>query len=614
MHGRTTFFLLSLSVLMGAFIAIVEWGGKDDECQNQPNPRLLDIEPEHVIFWSFSRGTLSVVCVNEQGQWLINKPIAARANSLKLNHMLAVMAKLPRKEIVTAAQRASRSLSLNDYGLGAPLAHIVIGNAEHRYTLAIGGLSPMKDSIYVQVDKSEDVIATSTNLLDIMPRAVADLRDPHLLAGAPADVKGLAIKSLGGPLIEIIREGTEWIIHKPITARADWFKLSGLLEQIFDLQAQQFVAERIADPVIYGLHEDEAILQLNIWNDEAKKGIKLHFGNRTKENSDLIYAAYRGTGSVFAVRQDKIEALKLGVSDLRDSRIYFMAPSSIGWIRIEEGEKVLQLKKSAAGLWQVTEPTQWKADLRIVEDLINRLNALRIEGFLGDTNLAALGLDPPARIIRMANSAPAPDTTTQNVADATSPAPRTAGILPASGRILAMSRPLPGREYIYAKFTDDNQIYKLSMTAATTLALDPIAYRDSLVLALEPTAVTKIILHKNNIMQTVTREATGPWLPVAPSIGTVNLAIITALLEKTANLRAMRFERSEHSDLGIYGLKEPRASLTFTLSGQEGIQKTLVLGEVSEDPGVYGMIQGQDAVFILPKATADQLLRDIITR
>lgn len=611
MHGRTTFLLLALSMLMGAFIAIVEWGGKDEEHPNQPNPRLLEIEPEHVVFWSFARDTLSIACVNEQGQWLINKPIEARANSIKLNHMLAAMAKLPRKEIVTAAQRTSRSLSLNDYGLDPPLGHMVLGNAEHRYTIAIGGLSPLKDAVYVQVDKSEDAIATSTNLLDIMPRAVADLRDPRLLSGAPADVKGLTIKKLGAPLIEISQEDTEWVIHKPITARADWLKISSLLEQLFDLQIKQFVTENTADPAIYGLHEDEAVLQLNIWSNEAKSGIKLCFGNQVKENDDLIYTAYRGTGSVFAVQKNKIDALKLGINDLRDSRIYFMALPSIVWIRITEGEKVLQLQKSGEGLWQVTEPTQWKADTRVVEDLINRLNALRIDGFAVNTNLAALGLDPPARVIHLADAAPTPDTTTQKVVGVTAAAPQTAVARPTSGRMLAMSRPLPGKEYIYAKFTDDDQLYQISMTATATLALDPLAYRDNVVLSMEPTAVTKIILRKNNVTQTVARENVGPWLPVAPAVGPVNLTIITALLEKTARLQAMRFERSTRNDLGIYGLKDPRASLTFVLSGQEGIQKTLVLGEASEDPGVYGMIQGQEVVFILPRALADQLLQDI---
>ena len=613
MHFRTTFFLLVLAVLLGAFIAIVEWGGQDEGKQDRSNLRLLDIEPENVTYWSFSRDDLFVECANEQGRWVIHKPVEARADNIKLNHMLAVMAKLPRGEIVTADQRASRSLSLEDYGLVKPMARMVLGDAQRRYILAVGGLSPIKDAVYVQVDNAEAVIATSTNLLGIIPRAAADLRDRHLLSGTPAYVKGFTIKRPDGPLVEIIMEGTEWIIHKPVTARADWFKVTSLLEQLFNLPIQQFVAERLADPAIYGLSDDETSLQLNIWQDEEKKGSKLCFGSRTNEEGDLIYAAYRGTGSVFAVNKNSIDALKVGLSDLRDSRLYFMAAGAIAWIRIEEGEKVLQLQKNAGGDWQVTEPAQWKADNRIVEDLINRLNNLHINGFLSDTNLPALGLEPPARVVRVAAAMPSSESVTQSVTGATSPAaaaPPPAVTLP-TGRTLAMSRPLPGKEYIYAKFEDEDQIYQLSVAAAATLALDPIAYRDSVVLALDPMAVTKIVLRKKDVVQSVTRAGMGPWIPEAPSAGPVNPAAIAALLEQMKALRVVRFERSEHSELGVYGLKDPHSSITFSLSGQEGIQKTLVLGEASEDLGVYAKVQGQETVFILAKTLVDHLLQDI---
>lgn len=614
MHFRTTFFLLVLSILLGAFIVVMEWGGQDEGEQAAVNLRLMDIEPENIVYWSFSRDTLFLECANENGQWMIRQPVAARADNIKLNNMLAVLAKLPRGEVVTAAQRESRALSLDDYGLLKPLARIVLGDAERRHTLAVGGLSPMKDMVYVQVDNTDEVIATSTNLMDIIPRAVADLRDTRLLPGAPAYVKGIEIKRLGGPLIEVVREGSEWIVRKPIVARADWLKLTGLLEQLFNLQVQQFVAERMADPAVYGLSDDEAILQINIWQDDEKDGVKLCFSGRANEKGDLIYAAYRGTGAVFAVQKSFVDDLKVGVGDLRDSRLYFMTADTIAFIRIEEGEKTLQLQKSAVGDWQISEPAQWKADNRIVEDLINRLNTLRIEGFLNDTNLPALGLEPPARLVRVANAIPVAGVATQNLSGAAMPsAPVLPPIVaPSIGRTLLMSRTLPGKEYIYAKFEDEDRIYRLSVAAAATLALDPIAYRDTVVLAMDPAAVTKITLRKKNVEQTATREGTGPWVAAAPSGGTPNPAAIAALLECMTALRVVRFERSERNDLGVYGLKYPCGSLTFSLSGQEGIQKTLVFGEASEDMGVYAKVQGQDVVFILPKSLADQLLQNII--
>lgn len=617
MHLRTTFFLLVLALLLGALIAVVERSGQDQEESEQPPRRLLELETENVSYWSFARDDLFVECTLSQGQWLIQQPVAARADNSKLNHMLAVMQKLPRREVVTARERESRSLTLADYGLAKPWARLVLGDHEQRFDLAVGGLSPMKDAVYVHYAHSDEVIATATNLLDIIPRALADLRDLRLVPGMPDYVKGFEIKRQGGPLIEIVREGTEWVIQKPLLARADTFKVTQLLQQLFNLQIQQFIAEQMADPAIYGLSDDETSLQFNIWHDQSKTGLKLSFGRPTNENGDLVYAAYRGAGQVLAVSKPLVESLPASLKELRDARLYLLAPGAFAWIRIEEGEKALELQKDKAGSWQVTEPEQWKADTRLVEDLINRLNTLRIEAFLSDTNLAALGLLSPGRVIRVADAPPSGVAPTQTVAGVALPepvgqiAPATVPGLTTSRRTLCLSRPLPGREYIYAKFEDEPQLYQLSVAAVATLALDPLAYRDLVVLVLDPATVTRIALRTNDLEQAVSREGAARWVAAAPENREVNLPAITALLEQISSLRVLRFEHSGLRDLGVYGLKNPRGSLTISLSGESALQKTLILGAASEDHDVYGMVQGEETVFVLPKALAEQLLQPL---
>ncbi|MBI2438330.1 MAG: DUF4340 domain-containing protein [Lentisphaerae bacterium] len=603
--------MLVLTALLGAFIAIVEWSPEEQDEPFKPKPRLLELESENVSYWSFARDELFIECAFTRGQWLIHQPVEARADNSKLNQMLSVMSKLPRREIITAQERQSRALSLDDYGLAKPWARLILGDAQQRWTLAVGALSPMKDAVYVHFADSTEVIVTSTNLLEIIPRSVTDLRDHRLLPGTPAYVQGFEVKRRAGPRIEIVREGTEWIIHKPLLARADAFKVERVLEQLFSLRIQRFVTEHIAEPAIYGMSDDETILQFNLWQDKGADGLKLHFGRAANEQGDLIYAAYRGTATVFAVQKALVDGLSVDLSALRDARLFFLPSSAIAWIRIEEGEKVLQLQKDPAGLWQVTEPEQWKADARLVEDLISRLNSLRIEGFSTGTNLAELGLSPPERVIRVADIPLTFGVATQNVSGvALSVPPSTVTTLPAR-RTLSLSRPLSGREYIQAKFEDEPQVYQISVAAAATLALEPTAYRDLVVLELPPAAVTRIALRKKDIEHAVAREGTAPWQSVAPAKGPINLLQIIALLERLAALRVARFERSPLRDLGVYGLKDPRASLTFSLSEQSGLQKTLLLGETSEDQGVYGMVQGQEAVFVLPKTLAEELLQDL---
>ncbi|MBI2441300.1 MAG: DUF4340 domain-containing protein [Lentisphaerae bacterium] len=610
MHLRTTFFLLVLTLLLAAFIAIVERSGRESVEPLKPKLRLLEIEAENVSYCSFARDELFVEFLLSDGQWMIQQPVAARADNGKLNHILFVLGKLPRHEIITAPERQSRALSLEDYGLAKPWARVVLGNAQQRYPLAVGALAPLRDALYVRFEESDEVIVTATNLLEIIPRAVADLRDRRLLPGTSAYIQGLEIKRLGGPRIEIAREGAEWIIQKPLVARADAFKVTHLLEQLFNLPIQQFVAEHMAEPAIYGLSDDEATLQFSLRQDKSADSLKLYFGRLVSGQGDLLYAAFRGTGQVFAVQKSQVENLGMSLSELRDSRLYFLSPAAIVWIRIEEGEKALQLQKDPAGFWQVTAPEQCKADTRRVEDLINRLNTLRIESFLSGTNLAELGLSPPERVIRMATLPLVSANATQNVAAAAVSAKPGAAVAP-NGRTLLLSRPMSGREYVHARFEEETEIYQISVAAAATVALDPLAYRDLVALELDPAAITAIVLRKKDVEHSVVREGTGPWRAAASPGAQVNLAAITALLEQITALRVLRFERSELRDLGVYGLKDPRGKLTFSLSGQSGLQKTLLLGETSEDRGVYGMVQGQDSVFVLPKALAEELLQDL---
>ncbi len=593
MHARTTGLLLVLVLMLGVFVGLLEWGDRGEPPPPRPRPTaLIEIEPERIAFWSFQRDGLYVECVNDHGQWRLRKPVEARADPVKMNHLLGILAGLPRLDSVTVGQYESRALDPADFGLREPAARMAFGNAARRYTLAVGGHTPMRDAVYAQLDHDPAILVTSTNLLDLIPRSADDLRDARLLAGAPASVRGLDLKVQGRPLVRVQREGGDWILRKPVTARADPARVAAVLDQLFALSAQQFVTERLADPSVYGLDDDEAFLVVQLWQNEEPGGLKMAFSARGDEQGDRMVAAVGGTGTVYAVRRDAVEALAVPLDSLRDPRLYFMNTDAAAWIRLEDGDQRLLLENYAETGWQVREPVQWKADDRAVADLLHRLNALRADGTLAATNLAALGLDPPARRVSVADGPPPGGAAT----------PAGSGL---SGRTLALGRQWPGREYVQARFEDEELVYQVSAAAVAALSLDPVQYRDSLVLNVAPEAVTRMTLRRGTVEQSIVRSDAGSWQPADPAAGPVRAAAVGALLEVLAGLRVLRFERPERGDLAVYGLKEPGASLTLSLNGQEGIQKTLLLGDESEDLGVYGMIQGQDVVFVLPRPAAE---------
>lgn len=603
MHLKTTFFLLLvLGVVLGV-IWIVGGGREPFDQAPAAEPKLLLIEPEKIAYVSFYRNGKFVECKHEHGQWMIYKPVTARADSSRIHRILAGIEMLPRGETITLAQRQARGLTLNDYGLSKPRMRMVLGSADRRYLVAVGNVSSLKNSVYVQLDHEDEVVATTTNLLDIIPRHVEDIRDTRLIQGSASLVRRLEIKRGLEPWVQLVKEGNEWVIHKPIMARAGWMKVSRLLNELFSMVIRQFVSETMADPVAYGLNEDDAVLQIGVWQEGEKAVDKLVFGKKADEQGAVIYAGRRESSSVFTVSRDRVDALLAVTADLHDPRLYFMAPEKMAWIRIEEGEHALEFCKRGDAGWQIVEPKQWKADSHRMADLISRLNTFRVDKVMDGTPGMDKEWDHPARIIRVAESCPLTGTLTQNVDQVTL---NPAGELK---RALWLSPPQSGKEYVLARFEDEPRIYRISASSSSTISLDPLNYRDYTVLALDPSVIRKITLKKNGKKQIVKCSENGTWTLAFPSAGEVNSGAITNLLAKVVDLKVLRFERSNIKDLAVYGLKEAPASLTFSLSGKEGIQKTLLFGEPSEDLGVYAMFQGQDMVFVLEEKLVDALIQ-----
>ena len=600
MHFKTTFFLLlALAVLAG-----VLWISSDAPPRAVPTRsvarKLLPLEPEKIKYVSFSREGNFITCHHEQGQWMLHKPLLARADAERINRLLAGLEMLVVNETISAAQRQARNLTLADYGLDNPRARLVIGDAERRYLLAVGQDAPLKNSVYVQLDNGDDVLATSTNLWAIIPREVAELRDHRLLQGSAFYVRRLDLRCPPGPLLQLVKEGSEWVLNKPLLARADAGKVAALLEQLFALTAREFVTETMSDPAAYGLNDDELRLQVSLWQEGENNVERLLFGQPVYAESNALYAARRDAPTVFTVERSKVEALRATLDDLRDARLYFMAPEKMALIRIEQGERALQFRKQAETGWSIVTPQHWPADPRLMADLIFRLNTFRAEATLTNANLAALGLERPGQIIRIAEAAAAE----ASASGAAAPAEKLQ-------RVLLLSAPQPGQAYVFAHFEGEPLTHRISASSAWTLSLDPLHYRDNTVLALAPASIRRIIVQRGATQQAAEQLEAGAWRLTAPETGAINLNVLTNLLAAVSNLKVLRYERSEIQDLAMYGLKDPPLALTFILQGAAGIQKTLLLGEDSEDFGVYAMLQGQDAVFVLEKTLANAMGREL---
>ncbi|MGI6086774.1 MAG: DUF4340 domain-containing protein [Kiritimatiellia bacterium] len=599
---KTTLLLLVLTAAAAVYILLVEWRAESPPPgAGRPIPA-LGAALEKIDYISLRHENLTAELERSQGQWNITAPIQARADTACINYLLTGAENLPRLETITENQRNARGVTLADCGLAAPRARIVFGSGGRRTSaIDVGNLSPLRDSLYVRFDQQSDIVATTTNLLNVLPRTLDELRSRRLVAGDHTAIERMEIKSAQGPLIKLGREGGEWIIQRPITARANREKVMQCLEQIYNLSIAKFVSETMADPVAYGLGEDEAGLQISLWSANADAGLKINFGNPVA-GEPLLYVTLNDATSVYAVPRAAVQALPTQLSVLRDTRLYFMAPEKTSFIGIESDSRLLHLQLTDK-TWQIIAPIQIKADNQAVSDLLHRLNTLRIESFVepGETNQMAP--IKPDLVIRLAETPPPTGVLTQTLADASAPAPEHVG-----GRVLRIGVSQTEPVEYFARFDDDQQLFRLSTAAVSAISADAADYRDRTVLALDPQSVRAITCAAKGVCRTMEYIEPKGWQAVdagEPLTNQPSAALIPRLLSLTANLRATRFERGTPTDLARYGLAEPLFSINFTLTGTEGVRKSLLGGQPAEDRGIFGMIQGQPGVFVIDREIAD---------
>jgi hypothetical protein len=168
---------------------------------------------------------------------------------------------------------------------------------------------------------------------------------------------------------------------------------------------------------------------------------------------------------------------------------------------------------------------------------------------------------------------------------------------------------------VLARYDGTETYFWVASDAITRLGRapsEPLVYRDRRMMAIPPEAVSRLTLRRGGLEQRVALVSTGNvWIAEQPS-GIADRTAIQDVLGLLANVRALRIEYHGVENLEAFGLDKDATVLVVSLSGGEGIQKSLLMGFRARTDGVYAMVQGQDLVFVLAKDVVERLCVDLV--
>lgn len=628
MRAGGTLKLFVAACLLGVFVWLVETRVDDQERARLGKDRVFDVNSEDVTHFSISRNDFRIGFARKDGAWFLDWPVRARADAGNVERVLSALETLPSSEIITASERRKRGLDLDDYGLVEPRAKFVVTSRLREREVLVGDEAPLGNLVYVRHRAGDDVIAVPSELLDIAPEDVASMRDRNIMRGEVAAVSALEIETPASGFLRLVREDGVWFIKQPVATRADTAEVVAVLDALFGLTIDRFVW----DPVLqskdgqggsynigsapkatldaYRLSQDEATLKARVWINGHGVGEELILGKQTPEDENYVYAKLRDNDSIFTVKKNAIQSLRVSVADLRSPRLFAMKASEVGRVALEEGGHRLVLERDGKTGWTITDPVNWPAETPKVSGYLNELLSLEAVEFVSATasNRALSGLDPPDYSVRLWRE----DRAEELAGDETRGGQGGGGDDPAISMDVGFSQ-----SNVFVHVRGDTAICRLapgSLTGAGADPADPLIYRSRVILAVTPASVRRINLEKGAEAQTVVRNEDGEWMP-DPMVHQAGCAAlktaVAGILNVASNMVVEQFLIAAEDQPGKYGLDKPAAVLTLGLSGEEGIQKSLVIGGDAGETGSYAAIRGEDVVFVLSKETLGAVTNSI---
>ncbi len=614
MKYRTIFYLVLTTLCLATLLLLMEQRLAEESAARAS---FINLRPEYnpalIVRLRIESNGWEIDIERSEREWRIVNPFQERADSEKVNRILAHIARMPIRETMTREQWHERGLSLHHFGLDEPRSILTLSDGERKFVFSLGIQSPLDDGLYIRPSGTPFIVLTDHTLAELLPNTADGLRKQTIVEGIPLEIKRLDIKPYAAPYRQLVRDpvNDQWKLKQPIEAHTGKGVVEEMLYHLFDAKIKYFLPETASTlPSAYELENGEAQVQVTIWNNDTDNGTELFFGKPVTGNEALVYARRGDSSSVFAVPRHVRDVFLATPNDLRDKRVFTLAPLEVGGIKIrDKNDETVELRLKDTG-WHVMQPVQWKADNETAVQMVFRLSALRTKKYITDPPVkrAELGLDPPDYELALW-----PLQHAQANTDKTNSAP------PAQ-RILIGKLTADKGEY-YACTDHDTAVFTvpfalldghlIGTNSAGMSFTNPLVYHDRSVISADPASLWRIELQHSDKHQIIERNDDGLWHVVKPENHRLNKDYLQTLLDTVSHLRALRVEHRGIEEPSVFGFDRPGLKLTLHFTGSDAISKTLITGFRARTDAVFAMIQGRDLAFAISRDRIELLSRNL---
>ena len=368
---RSTLVLLVLLAGVGGYIYFVE---------SKRDPAAADAKPK--AFTELAADTIEEIRIkNADGEtshvqragetWQLLEPNKAAADTGVVGTVTSNLSTLEVQRVVD-----ENPSDLKQYGLEPARIDISFRLKDQKdfQQLLVGEKTPTGGDVFAKRPNEKRVFLISSYLESIFNKSSFDLRDKSVLKFDRAAADRIEVVE-GSSTIEFARTGMDWRLARPLSARADYTAIEGLLTRLSSTFMQKIVVPDAANLAMYGL--DRPVLTASVTGGGSTARLMI---GRMDEGAR--FAKDSGRPEVFTVEETLFTELAKDAPDYRRKDLFDARSFTANRIEIRRGADMLAFDKSGTG-----ESEMWKnaagqtVDLMKVEDLVSKLTNIRAVTF-----------------------------------------------------------------------------------------------------------------------------------------------------------------------------------------------------------------------------------------
>ncbi len=377
--GRSFLFLSVVAAGLGAYIYFVEADRDPVPTTTSTREKVFTIETgtiEAVEITNASAETTRVVRTDTV--WAMTDPEAAEADTVEVSMVVSSIESLERVRIVDENPASAAPFGLDPARI---IVSVTVRGEAAPKRLLIGNKTPTGGDLYAKVDDDPKVFLIGAYLENTFNRKPFDLREKSVLKFTRDAVDTLVLAE-GTSRMSFARTGNEWRLAAPVSARADFSAVDGIVGRLFQARMSRLVTtDGTGSLREYGLDRPQIVVTLGAGSTKAELAIG------AKEGDEHVYARDLSRPLVFTVEKILLDELKRKPDDLRVKDLFeFRSFSAVGLDITSAGQTLSFAKakgegENAAETWSQTTPSAKAVDEAKFSDMLITLSNLRAESF-----------------------------------------------------------------------------------------------------------------------------------------------------------------------------------------------------------------------------------------